>query len=111
MAASRAAIAAFFRDLPAYARLAPRRVLFVLDGFRYPATAEASRGTYFDQMRRLFIDRATALGYATIDMDGPFFARHRQTGERFEWPRDGHWNPLGHELAAKAVLESGFLRD
>ncbi|MBL8706007.1 MAG: hypothetical protein JNM30_14250 [Rhodospirillales bacterium] len=111
MAASQAVIAAFFRDLPAYARLAPGRVLFVLDGFRYPQAAEASRGTYFDRMRRLFVDRATAQGYATVDMDGPFFARHRQTGERFEWPRDGHWNPLGHELAAKAVLESPLLKD
>jgi len=111
MAASRAVIDAFFRDLPAYARLAPDRVLFVLDGFRYPQAAEASRGTYFDRMRRLFIEQATARGYGTVDMDGPFFARHGQTGERFEWPRDGHWNPLGHELAAKAVLESPLLRD
>ncbi len=106
MAASRAVIGAFFRDLPAYARLAPSRVLFVLDGFRYPQAAATAGGTYFDQMRRLFIDQATARGYATVDMDGPFFARFRQTGERFEWPRDGHWNPLGHALAAKAVLDS-----
>lgn len=111
MAASRAVIDAFFRDLPAHARLPPSRVLFVLDGFRYPQAAEASRGTYFDLMRRLFIDQATARGYATVDMDGPFFVRHRQTGERFEWPRDGHWNKLGHELAAKAVLESPLLED
>lgn len=111
MAASRAVIDAFFRDLPAYARLAPDRVLFVLDGFRYPPAAEASRGTYFDRMRRLFIDQATARGYGTVDMDGPFFTRFKQTGERFEWPRDGHWNKLGHELAAKAVLESPLLKD
>lgn len=111
MAISRAVIHAFFRDLPAYTRLAPDRVLFVLDGFRYPPTAEASRGTYFDRMRRLFFDQAAAHGYPAIDMDGPFFARFRQTGERFEWPRDGHWNPLGHELAAKAVLDSPLLKE
>jgi len=111
LAASTAAVEAFFRDLPAYTGLAPGRVLFVLDGFRYPEVAKASRDSYFAHMRNLLRDRATALGYPTVDMDRYFFPRHAETGDRFEWPRDGHWNPLGHALAAQAVLESPLLKD
>lgn len=111
MAISRSVIDAFFRDLPAYAALPPERILFVLDGFRYPANAAASQETYFGQMRRLFREEATRRGYPSVDMDRYFLPRFAATGARYEWPQDGHWNPLGHELAARAVLESPLLKD
>ena len=34
--------------------------------------------------------------------------RWRPTGERFDFPGDGHWNRRGHAIAARAIAE--FLR-
>jgi hypothetical protein len=101
--ASLAAVDAFFRDLPRMVELPRDRVLFTLDGFRYPDAAKAGAGSYFDLMRRRFRDKAQALGYESIDLDEAFRARHRRTGERFEAADDGHWNSNGHAVAAEAV--------
>lgn len=107
---SLAAIDAFFRDLPEWGGLAPERVTFTMDGFRYPESAAAGAGSYFDLMRRAFRNKAQALGYDVIDLDPAFFARHGRTGERFEYPNDGHWNPAGHEVAFEAVMSSGLMK-
>jgi len=106
IALSLAAIDAFFRDLPGMAGLPPERILFTLDGFRHPDVAKAGAGTYFDLMRRAFLAQATALGYEAIDLDPLFF---RQPAQAYNYPRDGHWNPAGHEVAAEAVLQSKML--
>ena len=104
--ASLAAIDAVFRDLPAIVGLPPNRVLFTVDGFRYPDAAATGRGTYFDLMRRAFCSKAESLGYEVIDLDPLFFEHYAAHGLRFEYPQDGHWNETGHAVAAKAVLES-----
>jgi hypothetical protein len=106
---SLAALDAFFRDLSDLVGLPPDRVLFVMDGARYPADAAAMRGTYFDVMRGAFRAKAELLGYEVIDLDPWFFSHHDQRGERFEYPRDGHWNSTGHAVAADAVLASQLL--
>ena len=106
---SLAVIDAFFRDLPKYTGLPAERIAFTLDGFRYPDVAENSAGSYFDLMRRAFKEKAQAAQYEVIDLDPAFFARYRRTGERFEFARDGHWNPIGHAVAFDAVLHSQFL--
>src|SRR5437764_8947358 len=106
---SLAAIDAFFRDIPERVGLPPDRVLFTLDGFRYADAAQAGAGTYFDLMRRAFIEKAAALGYEVIDLDTRFIPRHARTGESFEFYDDNHWNAAGHEVAAQAVLESKLL--
>jgi hypothetical protein len=106
---SLAAIDAFFRDLPERVGLPPDRVLFTLDGFRYADAARDGAGTYFDVMRRAFMERAAAQGYEVIDLDTRFIPRHARTGESFEFRDDNHWNGAGHEVAAQAVLESKLL--
>jgi hypothetical protein len=55
---SLAAVDAFFRDLPQYTGLPASQILFVVDGLRYPDTAAASVGTYFDGMRKAFLNKA-----------------------------------------------------
>ena len=107
--ASLAAIDAVFRDLPAIVGLPPNRVLFTLDGFRYPDAAPGAAGTYFDLMREAFRRRANSLGYEVIDLDPHFFAHYAAHSQRFEYPRDGHWNELGHAVAAEALLASKFV--
>ena len=106
---SLAALDAFFRDVPERVGLPPDRVLFTLDGFRSAAAAQAGAGTFFDLMRRAFIERAAAHGYEVIDLDARFIPRHARTGESFEFFDDNHWNGLGHGVAAEAVLESKLL--
>ncbi len=106
---SLAAIDAFFRDVPERVGLPPERVLFTLDGFRTAGAAQAGQGTYFDLMRRAFIERAAAKGYEVIDLDTRFIPRHARTNESFEFTDDNHWNGAGHEVAAQAVLESKLL--
>ena len=78
LAASLAAMDAFFRDLPDMIGLPPDRVLFTLDGFRYPDAVAGATGTYFDLMRRAFRSRAESLGYEVIDLD-PLFFKHFAT--------------------------------
>jgi hypothetical protein len=104
---SLAAIDAFFRDFPIEVGLPPDRVLFTIDGFRYPQAAAAGAGTYFDHMRQAFRAKAQTLGYGAIDLDPAFFARHVWTGE---YPTDEHWSPAGHGVAFEAVMTSQLIK-
>ena len=109
LAQSQRAVAAFFRDLPSYADLPSQRILFVVDGLRYPAILSAS-DSYFGRMRQHFMAEARRLGYAVIDADDqfiPYVIAHPDA--RFEWPTDGHWNPLANGLIAAAILDSAWI--
>ena len=108
MAISLAVIDAWFRDLPDIVGLPPDRILFTLDGFRYPQGVPKG-DTYFGKMRQAFIAKAQSLQYGVIDLDQWFFADYEKRRERFEYPMDGHWNGFGHEVAARAVLTSDLL--
>jgi hypothetical protein len=106
VAASLAAMDAVFRDLPAIVGLPPDRVLFILDGFRYPDAVAGGTGTYFDLMRRAFRSKAESLGYEVIDLDPHFFKHYTAHAQKFEYPRDGHWNETGHAVVSNVVLAS-----
>ena len=105
---SQRAVAAFFRDLPAYADLPARRILFVVDGLRYAANASAG-DSYFGLMRGHFMAQARRRGYGVINADDyfiPYAAAH--PAARFEWPTDNHWNGLAHDLIAQAIRNSSW---
>lgn len=107
---SLAAVDAFLRDLPRMVELPKERVVLIVDGHRYPEEARANAGGYFDRVRKALIEKAGALGYEAIDLDPMFLARHRASGERFDFPTDPHWDGNGHAVAAEAVLGSRMLR-
>lgn len=109
MKASILVIDAFFRDLPEFVGLSPERVLFTMDGFRYPDEARENVGTYFDRMRHAFRERAEARNYEVIDVEPLFLADFRQHGRPFEDSRDRHWNGTAHGIVADAVLRSRLL--
>jgi hypothetical protein len=103
---SQAVIDAFFRDLPDLAALPKSHVLFVVDGFRYPHSVKAGAGSYWDLIRKAFIEKGRALGYEMIDLDRYFLERNKRTGEQFEFARDAHWSAIGHGVAFDAVMAS-----
>jgi hypothetical protein len=103
------AIDAVLRDVPERVGLPADRVLFTLDGFRSAEAARDGTGSYFDLMRRAFIEKAAAKGYEVIDLDTRFIPRHARSGESFEFYDDNHWNAAGHEVAFEAVMESKLL--
>lgn len=107
-AAAQAVIADFFRDLPRLVDLPPERVMFLMDGARYPEPASGAAGDEA-RSRRDFRTAAEARGYEAVDLAPLFFACYRQDGSRFEVPGDHHWNAAGHAVAAAGVLSSRLL--
>jgi hypothetical protein len=107
--ASLQVIETFLSDLKQIPGLAPERVLFTVDGFRYPDAARAGKGSYFEAMRSAFIATAQAGGFEVSDLDPRFFVAHETASERFEFPMDGHWNENGHRVAFEATMNSRVL--
>jgi len=104
------AIDAFLDQLPTQSGLPASRHLFVLDGIRphlySPAKLAATADSYYDLMRRHFIQAAQQRGYELIDMQPLFLRQYQQDGLRFEFPTDGHWNGHAHGVAADAIASS-----
>ncbi len=48
----------------------------------------------------------TARGFELIDMHPIFSAHYERYREVFEFPREQHWNRLGHQLVAEAITRS-----
>ena len=116
---SERAVDYFFERLPAMSGMGPRSIVFVLDAVRPAIYSDAdlrqSENTYHARMRRYFAAQARAHGYAVIDMQPVFIARHRRDGARLEFPSDSHWNELGHRVVAEELAKSpvfaGVFRD
>ncbi|WP_147818760.1 hypothetical protein [Salidesulfovibrio onnuriiensis] len=108
------AIDEFLRLAPAYSGLPPKDIILLLDGMRphlYAAdTLKKAEGSFVDQMRNHLSKEAVRLGFSLIDMQPRFMAHYDTHGQPFEFPKDGHWNNLGHQVAAEAVIQSGLIR-
>jgi hypothetical protein len=103
---SKAAVDAFLKDLSAFAGWSPDKVVFVVDGIRYPSDDPAVLKSYYVKMRTYFMAAARFAGFEVVDMDEHFFARFRAKGQRFEFPTDGHWSSIGHAVAADALAST-----
>ena len=105
---SKQGVDAFFRLLPQYAGLPPEDIVLAVDALRpelYSGEEDGSaRDSYAAIMRNYFLGKARELGYPAIDMTVPFRQDYAEHGQRFEFPRDGHWNGRGHGVAARSVL-------
>ncbi len=104
----------FLSLLPEKSGLAASRILLVIDGIRPQLYDEESRraatSSYFGIMRQYFLEHAAIHGFEVIDMQPLFINHYQRHGRRFEFPRDNHWNSLGHALFAEAVLRSQTLK-
>lgn len=107
---SERAVDAIFRDLPTWTGLPPDRILFVVDGLRYPPGPGRDQSqSYFMRMKGYFLAQAQARGYASIDVDPAFFSHAAaHPDDRFEYTHDGHWNTLAHGIVADLIRRSEF---
>ena len=101
---SRRATDEFLARLPAASGVAPACLAIIVDGVRPqlydPRTVAAGNASYFGQMREYLMQHARAAGFQVVDMQPPLIAEHERTHQIFEYPEDGHWNGLGHGIAA-----------
>lgn len=84
-------------------------MLIVVDADREEVYAGEFRNSYFNRMRIHLIETAKSHGIEVVDLREAFKREHQQSGRKFEFPTDGHWNETGHETAARAIIESDFL--
>lgn len=104
------AVDRFLDALPAATGVGVDRIILVFDGLRPdmydPALlADAQQGTW-GVMRAYVMAQAQARGIDTVDLQPVFADHYARNQKRFEYPNDGHWNDLGHALAAKAIEQT-----
>jgi hypothetical protein len=69
---------------------------------RYPAMRS---GTWdLDRPNRMLERFCAKHGIPFLSLEEEFRARTR-SGAELHWPRDGHWNPAGHDLAGRLLAE------
>lgn len=111
---SKRAIDAFLSKLPSMSGLNPSQIVFAVDGNRRaiygPEILQSSQEGYFEVMRHYFMTCALGGGFEVIDMQQEFSNHYKRHGQRFEFPNDSHWNPVGHEVFANAVQRSPVYR-
>lgn len=110
LALSRRAVDEFLARLPSASGVAPACLALIVDGVRPqlydPHAVAAGDASYFGQMRGYLMQRARAGGFQVVDMQPPFIAEHARTHQIFEYPEDGHWNGLGHGIAAAELQKT-----
>lgn len=95
----------FFKDLRVL--IGSKPVLFIVDADRESVYRGSSiDNSFFSRMSHYFIARAHDHNHEIVDMHPIFLEHYGDHRAKFEFPTDGHWNALGHRLAAEAVLRS-----
>jgi hypothetical protein len=100
-----AALDYFLGEVAALQREYGTRFIFLVDGDRDAIYSKGKTKAWPAEDRAALLTRLHANGQAVVDMH-PVFERHWATyGERMDFlPMDGHWNRVGHALAAQQVL-------
>ena len=60
---------------------------------------------YFPKMREYFIQESIDRGFKVIDLKKAFDSHYNENKKKFEFKKDGHWNPLGHSIVGKELHE------
>jgi hypothetical protein len=111
---SKRAVDEFLTAIPSDSGLERDEILFLVDGLRPqlydPEHRALASESFAAQLTAYFIEKARAEGFEAADLEARFIDHYASRGERFEFEDDAHWNPLGHEQAAAAILESDAFR-
>jgi len=103
---------AFLRDLPQYSGLSPQNILIMTDGLRAsiynPDEQSIAQNSFAAKMYNYLLAQAHLLGYNTLDLHQPFSEHYKHYQERFEFPTDGHWNALGHQVVAETIEKTSW---
>lgn len=84
-----------------------RRLIVVLDAPRPAIYATVlAVAPQLKRLQALMGKACLASGCTLVDMEGPFRTEYSRTGERFEFPGDGHWNEKGHRLVAEELRKA-----
>ncbi|NEX93997.1 hypothetical protein [Caulobacter sp. 17J65-9] len=96
-------VPAFLADLRA--SLPPERVTLVFDADRR-AIADGAAPAYPPERARMIAD-ARLSGFTVVDLDPAFRNQRARDARKVDYaPLDGHWNALGHQVAAAAVVDA-----
>ncbi len=110
LARSYLAVDQFLKLLPIESGLRPEQILITLDGLRPelydPERLAAAQDSFAAQMMTFLWTQAASQGFEVINLQPLFIAHHDETGERFEFPFNNHWNATGHSILADAIRES-----
>ncbi|MGE0094020.1 MAG: hypothetical protein AB7M05_11560 [Alphaproteobacteria bacterium] len=108
------AVDRFLDELPVATGVGVDRIILVFDGMRpdiYDSALlpDAQRGTW-GVMRAYVMEQARVRGIEAVDLQPVFAENYARERRRFEFPHDGHWNDLGHELAAQAIERTSMYK-
>ena len=80
------------------------RLLIVMDGVRQ-AVYRGEQSSPALELNRILAVAAANHGVALVDLHSNFSAHWAAHHRRFDFDTDGHWNELGHSVAAAAIAK------
>lgn len=109
-AENRAACEYVFREAKDLCEQSGARFMLVMDGVRQ-VVYRNPEGPFDRTQGALLLNTvvestANTLNIPYIDLHDVFAKHYRQNGQKFEFECDGHWNELGHEVAAQAIFNA-----
>jgi hypothetical protein len=100
-----AALAFYMAQLQQLQRDYGTKFVFLVDGDRNAIYSPKARLYWENDDRQVFLKAVADHGFAAVDMQPLFEGHWREYRERMDFlPIDGHWNRVGHRLAADALL-------
>lgn len=105
VALSKLAIDEFLKLLPYRSGLPANQIAFAVAGRRYPEGLNMPK-VYFDIMYEYFKQKARDGGFEVIDLQTAFVQHYQKFHQHFEFPTDGHWNEVAHQVVADQIKDS-----
>jgi len=101
-----AAIDYLLKELDGLQRQYNTRFVFLVDADRATIYARGkAKSAWLPSDREYLLGKLKAAGYGVVDMQPVFTDHWNRYRERMDsLPMDGHWNKVGHKLAAEQVL-------
>lgn len=80
-------------------KLKKKNIILMIDGRFYSSNYKG----YFPLMREYFIKESIKRDFQVIDLKKSFDREYKKNKKKFEFEKDGHWNPLGHSVVGKEL--------